>query len=91
MVRDLDLTRIGALHDLNLAAMFCDRIVALVVGRVAAYGTPETVLTADLLRAVFRVEADIVTMTTVGQAAYPFSGFAAEGSVTSASSFRLNI
>ncbi|MCZ4268901.1 hypothetical protein O4H48_13440 [Rhodobacteraceae bacterium G21628-S1] len=59
--------------------MFCDRIVVLVAGRVAAYGMPETVLTADLLRAVFRVEADIVTTTTVGQTAYPFSRFAAEG------------
>lgn len=60
--------------------MFCDRIVVLVAGRVAAYRRPETVLTAAPLRAVFRVEADIVTTTTVGQAAYPFSGFTAEGS-----------
>lgn len=66
--------------DPNLAAMFCDRIAVLVAGRVAAYGRPETVLIADLLRADFRVEADIVTTTTVGQAAYLFSGFAAEGS-----------
>ena len=59
MVRDLDLTSIIALHDLNLAAMFCDRIIVLQGGRIIASGTPETVLTRALLRDVFRVEAEI--------------------------------
>lgn len=67
MVRDLDLTSIVALHDLNLAAMFCDRIVVLEAGRVVACGTPGAVLTGDLLRAVFRVEADIAPSTATGQ------------------------
>ncbi|MCG7626711.1 ABC transporter ATP-binding protein [Epibacterium sp. MM17-32] len=59
MVRDLDLTSIIALHDLNLAAMFCDRIVVLDAGTVRACGTPDAVLTQDLLRDVFRVTAQI--------------------------------
>ena len=67
MVRDLDLTSIVALHDLNLAAMFCDRIVVLDAGRVVACGTPAAVLNADLLRRVFRVEADITPATETGQ------------------------
>lgn len=67
MVRNLDLTSIVALHDLNLAAIFCDRIVVLEAGRVVAYGTPGAVLTGDLLRAVFRVEADIAPSTATGQ------------------------
>ncbi|WP_298498939.1 ABC transporter ATP-binding protein [uncultured Maritimibacter sp.] len=66
MVRDLDLTSIVALHDLNLAAMFCDRIVVLEEGRIVASGTPGTVLNTDLLRAVFRVEADIAPSTATG-------------------------
>ena len=60
MVRDLDLTSIIALHDLNLAAMFCDRIVVLEAGAVRACGTPEEVLTQQTLRDVFRVTAHIV-------------------------------
>ena len=60
MVRDLDLTSIVALHDLNLAAMFCDRIVVLTAGAVVACGAPEEVLTQVLLRDVFRVEAEVV-------------------------------
>ncbi|MDD7969950.1 ABC transporter ATP-binding protein [Roseinatronobacter alkalisoli] len=59
MVRDLDLTSIVALHDLNLAAMFCDRIVVLQAGSVIAGGSPENVLTETLLRKVFRVEAGV--------------------------------
>ena len=65
MVRDLDLTSVVALHDLNLAAMFCDRIVVLQSGAVVASGPPETVLTHDLLREVFRVTAEITQPTRV--------------------------
>nr|WP_319251803.1 ABC transporter ATP-binding protein [uncultured Celeribacter sp.] len=60
MVRDLDLTSIIALHDLNLAAMFCDRIVVFEAGAVRACGTPDAVLTQETLRDVFRVKAHIV-------------------------------
>lgn len=60
MVRDLDLTSIIALHDLNLAAMFCDRIVVLEAGTVRACGTPDAVLTQDTLSDVFNVRAHIV-------------------------------
>ncbi|MDQ1849565.1 ABC transporter ATP-binding protein [Gemmobacter fulvus] len=67
MVRDLDLTSIVALHDLNLAAMFCDRIVVLQAGAVVACGTPEAVLTPDLLREVFRVEAEVSAGRCPGQ------------------------
>lgn len=47
---------VSVLHDLNLAALYCDRLVALAGGRVAAAGTPAQVLTADVLRAVFETE-----------------------------------
>ena len=57
MVRDLEMTSVIALHDLNLAAMFCDRIVVLREGSVCASGTPQTVLTRETLRDVFRVSA----------------------------------
>jgi iron complex transport system ATP-binding protein len=59
LVRSLDLTSVIALHDLNLAAAFCDRIVVLQAGAVVANGTPAEVLTRSLLREVFRVEADV--------------------------------
>ncbi|KGJ10152.1 ABC transporter ATP-binding protein (plasmid) [Paracoccus versutus] len=59
LVRDLKITSIVALHDLNLASLFCDRIVVLEAGRIVASGRPEAVLTEDLLRDVFKVEARV--------------------------------
>jgi iron complex transport system ATP-binding protein len=59
LVADLPVTSIIALHDLNHAAMFCDRLVVLERGRVVAAGTPEAVLTEALLRDVFAVEARV--------------------------------
>jgi iron complex transport system ATP-binding protein len=59
LIRDLSLTSVVALHDLNLAAMFCDRIVVLLSGSVLASGTPRSVLTEGLLRQVFRIEAGV--------------------------------
>lgn len=59
LVRRLPTTTIVALHDLNLAAMFCDRLVILDGGRVVAHGAPPEVLTADLIDQVYRVRAEV--------------------------------
>lgn len=47
-------------HDLNLAAGCCDRLLLLGQGRVAACGTPAQVLTPDMLRQVYGVEATVL-------------------------------
>ena len=47
-------------HDLNLAASCCDRLLLLGQGRVAARGTPAQVLTPDTLRQVYGVEATVL-------------------------------
>ena len=57
LVSKLPVTSIIALHDLNHAAMFCDRLLVLQSGKVVASGVPEEVLTRELLRDVFSVEA----------------------------------
>lgn len=59
LVSGLSVTSIIALHDLNHAAMFCDRLVVLRQGRVVASGHPGDVLTEDLLKDVFSVEARV--------------------------------
>jgi iron complex transport system ATP-binding protein len=41
------------LHDLNLASLYCDRLVMLTEGRLAAEGPPVEVLTAERLEAVY--------------------------------------
>ncbi len=48
---------VAVLHDLTLAARFCDRIVVIEAGRVAADGGPEVALTDALLSDVFGIRA----------------------------------
>ncbi|MFD2795157.1 ABC transporter ATP-binding protein [Promicromonospora vindobonensis] len=53
------LTVVVVLHDLALAARYCDRLVVLHEGRTHAAGRTHEVLTADTLRTVFGVRADV--------------------------------
>lgn len=48
------------MHDLNLAAGCCDRLLLLGQGRVAAGGTPAQALTPETLRQVYGVEATVL-------------------------------
>jgi len=47
------LTVVAALHDLNLAAAYCDRLALLSAGRVLACGAPADVLRPDLIREAY--------------------------------------
>ena len=49
-------TAVAVLHDLNLAAQYCDRLLVLHEGRLAAEGAPSEVLTAETIRRVFGVD-----------------------------------
>ncbi|MNF16438.1 Hemin import ATP-binding protein HmuV [compost metagenome] len=44
------------LHDLNLAARYCDQLLLLQQGRPHAYGPPAQVLTAEALEAVYGLQ-----------------------------------
>ncbi len=48
---------VAVLHDLTLAARFCDRVLVLADGRVAADGAPGAVLTPELLARVYGITA----------------------------------
>lgn len=54
--RDLGLTVVMSVHDLNLAAMYCDRLCLLDKGQVRALGSVEHVLEPELLSGVFAVD-----------------------------------
>jgi iron complex transport system ATP-binding protein len=54
-------TILMVLHDLNNASRFSHHMIALSEGRIFATGTPHEVVTSEVLRKVFSVEADIVT------------------------------
>jgi iron complex transport system ATP-binding protein len=64
LVRQLNRTEgrsvVMVLHDLNLAARYADRLVAMKEGQVVAAGTPAEVITPALLRDVFAIDATII-------------------------------
>lgn len=66
LLHALDMTVVTALHDLNLAARYCDQVTVLHGGRVEASGAPKSVLTSDLIRSVYSVEAVIDTSPHTG-------------------------
>lgn len=60
------LTVLVAIHDLNLAAAACDRLGVLAGGRLVAAGAPADVLTPELVRTVFGVDATVVAHPRTG-------------------------
>ena len=50
----------AAIHDLNIAAMYCDHIIAMKDGEILRQGTPKEVLTSDFIYQMFEVQADVI-------------------------------
>ena len=61
IVKGLHKTVISAIHDLNIAAMYCTWLVVMKDGQVITQGTPRQVLTPELIREVYEVEATVST------------------------------
>ncbi|WP_240806112.1 ABC transporter ATP-binding protein [Streptomyces sp. BPSDS2] len=59
-------TVVTVLHDLNQAARYADRLVAMKEGRIVAEGAPGDIVTAELVREVFGLEAVIVPDPVTG-------------------------
>ncbi len=57
LCREKKLAVLVTLHDLNLAAQYCDRLILLKEGQVHAGGTPEEVITEENIRTVFNAES----------------------------------
>ena len=74
---DDGLTSIAAIHDLNLAARYCDRLVLLAEGRVLAEGSPEQVLTPETIVKAFGVKAEVYRDPVGGALAISLIGPAA--------------
>ena len=54
------MTVLAALHDLNHAAAFADRVVVIADGHVQAAGSPQEVLTRELIARVWQVDAEVL-------------------------------
>ena len=65
LCRQQGLTVVIALHDLNLAAQYCDRLALLYNGRVHAEGAPGEVINADNIRQVYGAGSYVYTHPAV--------------------------
>jgi iron complex transport system ATP-binding protein len=59
LIRSLGTSAIAALHELHIAAHYCDRLYLLQAGQIVAHGTPAQVLTAETIAAAYRVRAHV--------------------------------
>ena len=69
LLRDLQregMTVVSVLHDLNIAALYCDRLVLLAGGQVARAGTPAEVVTYQMLTEVYGTEVYVAMNDVTG-------------------------
>ncbi|WP_336083800.1 ABC transporter ATP-binding protein [Nocardia sp. SSK8] len=64
---ELGRTVVMVLHDLNLAIRYSDELVVMAAGRIVAQGKPAEIITAELLAAVFGLEATVLTDPVSGR------------------------
>ncbi|WP_020389809.1 ABC transporter ATP-binding protein [Kribbella catacumbae] len=67
LVRRLGVTAVIALHDLTLAAAYCDRLALLDLGQLVAVGPPDEVLTPERVRDVYGVACDVLVHPRTGR------------------------
>jgi len=67
LIRRRGLTTVAAMHDLNLAAMYCDHLVVLREGHVVTEGPTESVLTEELLADVYGLDAIVTPHPRTGR------------------------
>nr|WP_206327053.1 ABC transporter ATP-binding protein [Streptomyces sp. S3(2020)] len=67
LIRQLRMTTLTALHDLDHAVSYCDRVAVMAEGRLVAVGVPTDVLTPDLVHDVFGVRAVLDTHPITGR------------------------
>ena len=59
IVKSLNATVAAAIHDLNIAAMYCDRLIAIKNGLVVGMGTPQELLTEEFIYDMYNVHSKV--------------------------------
>ena len=59
IVKGLGLTVAAAIHDLNIAALYCDRLIAIKKGKVVGLGTPRELLTEKFIYDLYEVKSTV--------------------------------
>ncbi len=73
LIEERDVGVIVALHDINLALNYSDRVMMIKDGEIYAIGEPESTITEENINEVYGVEAEIVTSKNGGRYLLPLS------------------
>ena len=71
-IKRLKVTVLSAIHDLNMAALYCDRLYVMKNGRVVMEGTPREVLTPEHIFEVFGVRSQVTPNPATGRLSITF-------------------
>ena len=66
LIKNIGITTFAAIHDLNIAALYCDRLITLKDGVIITSGVPEDVLSVELIRRMFGIEVELFTSKHTG-------------------------
>jgi iron complex transport system ATP-binding protein len=66
LIKNLEITTFAAIHDLNIAALYCDRLIVLNDGVIITSGVPNEVLTFELIKDLFGIEVEFYTNRRTG-------------------------
>ena len=72
ILKGQDVTVFSSIHDLNLAALYCDRLYVLKNGKIVLQGTPEEVLTAEHIYEVYGVKSSVSIHPVTGKLAITY-------------------
>jgi iron complex transport system ATP-binding protein len=67
IVQQMNIGTLAALHDLELAAEYCDYLYVMKQGKLISQGTPKELLTSQLIRDVYDVSCEIYTNPITGE------------------------
>lgn len=59
IIKNLNITVLSAIHDMNIASLYCDNLIVMKAGTVVSKGTVDEIMTKETLASTFNVNADI--------------------------------
>lgn len=66
IIKNLNLNVLSALHDISLAAQFCDYIYFIKEGKVVVHGTPSEVITKENIKEIYEVDCEVFRNEATG-------------------------
>ena len=72
IVKSLKIGVLAALHDLSMAATYCDILYVVKNGEIVTYGKPNEILTKELIKSVYEIDCEIYTNPITGEMAIAY-------------------